>query len=141
MGKSLAGGAIAQIGVTLPHSLGQPIGGLCDAPHGESVAACMAKVIEFSYLLNIEKFAEIAQILDPSINVPDKKQKAEKCAGLVEKFLNDIDLTVRFSDYEMSENDIERASRIAITGYYFDINCHPKKVTEEDIKKLYRDCL
>lgn len=140
-GSTLAGAAIAQIGVTLPHALGQPISGLYGAPHGESVAACMVKVIEFSYLSDKEKFADIAQILNPGVSKLGIKQKAEKCSYLVEKFLGEIGLEVRFSDFGMSIKDVDQAAKIALAGYYFDIKCHPRKVTEEEIKQLYIDCL
>lgn len=139
--STLAGAAIAHIGVTLPHSLGQPVGGLCGAPHGESIAACIVNILEISYISNLEVFAEVAEILDPSISNISVKRRAEKCPELVNQLLQDINLNVKFSDYGMTEKDIDKVTKIALTGYYFDINCHPKKVTEDEIRQIYKKCI
>jgi alcohol dehydrogenase class IV len=137
----LAGAAIAHIGVTLPHALGQPVGGLCNAPHGESVAACTVDILEKSYLADIERFAEIAELIDPSVSPLSSRQKAERSVLLVSQLLRDINLSVRFSDFGMTEADIEKVTNIALTSYYFDICCHPKTFTKEEIQNVYRNCL
>lgn len=137
----LGGSAIAYIGVTLPHSLGQPAGGLKGMPHGASVAACLAKVIEFTYESAIEKFADIAIALDPGVASLPVEEQAESCSRLVGELFGKINVDVRYSDYGITEEDIDKLTEIALTGYYFDIQCHPKEVGENDIKTLYRRCL
>jgi alcohol dehydrogenase class IV len=140
-GSALGGLAISGIGVTLPHSLGQPVGGFCGAPHGESVAACMVEVLKMSYVSNPELFADISDILDPSYVNAALKKRAAACPELVAQLLDDIGLHVRFSDFGLSAGDIDKVTHIALTGYYFDIKCHPRAVSEDDIKELYRRCL
>lgn len=137
----LGGSAIATIGVTLPHSLGQPVGGFCGAPHGESVAACMVEVLKMSYSSNPRVFADISDILDPSYRDKSVKQRAAACPELVAQFIDEIGLSIRFSDFGMTADDIDKVTRIALTGYYFDISCHPRAVSEADIKALYAKCL
>ncbi len=137
----LGGSAIATIGVALPHSLGQPVGGFCGAPHGESVAACMVEVLKMSYSSNPRAFADITDILDPSYRDQPLKKRAAACPELVEQLIDDIGLSVRFSDFGLTEGDIDKVTQIALTGYYFDIQCHPRSVSAEDIKTLYRKCL
>lgn len=140
-GSLLGGSAIGTIGVTLPHSLGQPVGGFCNAPHGESVAACMVEVLKDSWQSNPIVFAEIADILNPEGAERTVEERAESCADEVQKFLDKIGLHVRFSDFGLTEADIPKVTSIALTGYYFDIKCHPKAVTKEDIMELYKRCL
>lgn len=139
--STLAGIAIAHAGVALPHALGQPVSGFCDAPHGGSIAACLAKILEFSFTADFNKFAEVAETMDPAVKSLPLREKAEKCADLVERLLKDINIKVRFGDFGLKEEDIEKVTHIALTGYYFDINSHPKQVTPEDIKRLYRECI
>ncbi|WP_171693581.1 iron-containing alcohol dehydrogenase [Paenibacillus germinis] len=139
--STLAGAAIAHIGVTLPHSLAQPVGGMFGVPHGDSIAACMVNVLEVSWQSDLEKFAAISTIIDPSISSLTLRQRAEKCPELVSRLLSDINLHVKFSTFGMTENDIDKATSIALTGYYFDIECHPKKVTREEIRQIYKACL
>jgi alcohol dehydrogenase class IV len=121
--------------------MGQPAGGLKGMPHGASVAACLVKVIEFTYASDVEKFADIAAALNPTVESLPVEKQAENCSRLIEDLLGKINVTTRFGDYGITEEDIDKLTEIAMTGYYFDILCHPKKVTEEDIKSLYRQCL
>lgn len=140
-GSLLGGSAIGTIGVTLPHSLGQPVGGFCNAPHGESVAACMVEVLRDSYESNPDVFAEITDILNPEGVERSVEERAAACPEEVQKFLDKIGVNVRFRDFGLTEADIPKVTSIALTGYYFDIKCHPKTVTEEDIVDLYKRCL
>lgn len=59
----------------------------------------------------------------------------------MQRLLDDIGIKVRLSDFGLAEKDIDKATHIALTGYYFDISCHPLKVSEDDIKRIYRECL
>jgi alcohol dehydrogenase class IV len=139
--SALGGSAISSIGVVLPHSLGQPVGGFCGAPHGESVAACMVEVLKMSYTSNPRVFADIADILDPSYAAAPLKKRAAACPELVQQLMDEIELHVRFSDFGLTAGDIDKVTGIALTGYYFDIKCHPRTVSEDDIKALYARCL
>ncbi len=139
--STLAGSAIARIGVTLPHSLGQPVSGLCGAPHGESVAACMVQVLEFSYQKDLDRFADLAAAIDPTLSGQPVALRAAQCPALVRRLLDDIGLSVRYGDFGLTRDLIPQATRIALTGYYFDIGCHPCPVSETDITNLYLACL
>jgi len=139
--SSLGGTAISSIGVTLPHSLGQPVGGYCGAPHGESVAACMVEVLKLSHSSNPQVFADISDILDPSYMGKPIKSRAAACPELVQAFLDEIGLRIRFRDFGLKKTDIDKVTSIALTGYYFDIKCHPRTVNESDIKALYSACI
>jgi alcohol dehydrogenase class IV len=139
--STLAGMAIAHAGTTLPHALGQPVSGILGAPHGGSIAACLVKVMEYSYTADFQRYADIAEALDPAVRDLPLKEKAEASAELVERLFRDTGTTVRYSDFGMSEKDIDKATHIALTGYGGDIKIHPRVATEEEIKQLYRDCL
>jgi alcohol dehydrogenase class IV len=139
--SALGGSAISSIGVVLPHSMGQPVGGFCGAPHGESIAACIVEVLKISYSSNPQIFADLSDILDPSYKDVSVKKRAAACPELVQQFLDEICLHVTFSDFGLTNKDIDKVTKIALTGYYFDIKCHPRAVTEADIKELYARCL
>ena len=63
--SALGGIAIAHANPTLPHALGQAAGGFVHAPHGASVAACLAAVMKISHEAAPQDFAAIAAALDP----------------------------------------------------------------------------
>jgi alcohol dehydrogenase class IV len=138
---TLGGAAISQIGVTLPHALAQPVGGLTGAGHGQTIAALMVKVLENSYAADLQSFADVAEALEPGIAGRPLQEKAERCPALVSQLLRDIGIHVRLSDFGMTGKDIARATEIALRNYYFDIQSHPMKVDEKKIQEIYKECL
>lgn len=139
--STLAGMAIAHVGTVLPHALGQPVSGFCGAPHGGSIASCLAKILEFSFTADFNRFAEVAEAMDPTVKCLPLREKAEKSAELVQRLLKDTNSEVTFSDFGLREEDIDKVTNIALTAYFMDIDNHPKQVTKEDIKRLYRECI
>jgi alcohol dehydrogenase class IV len=139
--STLGGIAIAHANPTLPHALGQAAGGYIHAPHGGSVAACLAQILRISYASDPERFAEIAVAMDPNVERQPLEAQAQQAALQVEKLLEEIQVNVRFGDFGMKAEDIDKVTEIALTGYFTGISCHPKQVTAEEIKQIYRDCL
>jgi alcohol dehydrogenase class IV len=139
--STLGGIAIAHANPTLPHALGQAAGGFIHAPHGGSVAACLAQILRISYASDPKHFAEIALAMEPDVQKIPVEEQAQQAAVLVEKLLDQIQVNVRFGDFGMRAEDIDKITEIALTGYFTGISCHPKPVTAEEIKQIYLDCL
>ncbi len=140
-GSALGGVAIGHAGVGLPHALGQPVGGIADAPHGASIAACLAKVIEFSYMSNFEKFGQLAECIDPSVSGLPLYEKAEKSVLLIERFLDYVGGNITFSEIGLKEADIDKAVEVAMNGYGVNVRNHPRVASEQEIRTLYNKCL
>ena len=102
--------------------MGQPVSGFCGAPHGGSVAACLAKILEFSFTSNFNRFAEIAEVMDPAVKSLPLREKAERSADLVQRLLKDTNSEVTFSDFGLKEEDIDKVTNVALTAYYIDIS-------------------
>lgn len=139
--STLAGTAIAHSNPTLPHALGQAAGGYVHAPHGASVAACLPEVLRRSADSAPESFAAIADALDPGTCGQTIEERAGQCAALVRDLFSAINLNVRLGDFGMKEEDIDRVTEIALTGYFTGISLHPKTVDENEIREIYRACL
>lgn len=138
---TLAGIAIAHANPTLPHALGQAAGGFLHAPHGASVAACLPEVLRVSADAAPESFADVAGALDPGAGKLPIGEAAHRCPELVGQLFRDIGVQVRLGDFGMKEEDIERVTQIALTGYFTGISQHPMQVDAEAIKRIYRACL
>lgn len=139
--SALGGSAISYIGVALPHTMGQPVGGLKGAPHGAAVAACLVKVMEASFTADFDKFAAVAEALDGSVASLPLYARAEQSAALVERLFRYINVKVRYRDFGVTEADIDKLVYTATTSYYGDLMCHPKRMDEASLKALYRECL
>jgi alcohol dehydrogenase len=137
----LAGTAIAHSNPTLPHALGQAAGGFLHAPHGASVAACLPEVMRISTEEAPAVFADVAAALAPATAMLPAARRAEQCTGLVEELFADIGVTVSLGELGLKEEDIDRVTRIAMTGYFTGISQHPARVDAEGIRRIYRACL
>lgn len=138
--STLAGMAIAHTAPGLAHALAQTVGGFCDAPHGKTIAACLARIMKFTFTSNLEKFAKIAVAMDPGCATLPLRERAERSADLVQYLLRDSGAETNFSLCGLKEKDINIVTDIAWTVYPRDIN-DPKQTTREDIRRLYEECM
>ncbi len=139
--SALGGIAIAHSNPTLPHAIGQAAGGFVHAPHGASVACCLVEIMRISCHSDLERFSEIALALDPSTRSLPLNERAEASSSLTARLLRDIGVDVRFSQFGLSEKDIEKVSDIAMTGYFTGISLHPKQVDRTEIIRILHACL
>ena len=139
--SALGGIAIAHANPTLPHALGQAAGGFVHAPHGATVAACLAAIMRLSHEAAPQSFADIAAALEPAAAALPLADRAARSAVLVDELLDTIGARVRFGELGLRGEDIERVTRIALTAYATGISLHPKKVDEREIVRIYQSCL
>jgi alcohol dehydrogenase class IV len=91
---TLAGTCIANVGTTLPHSLGQPVSGhFPKVSHGGALAMVYPAFMEFSWKGSVEKFARVARILDPRLSAVSDEMAAKGSASAVRALLDRIGLT------------------------------------------------
>lgn len=140
-GATLAGVAISHGGTTLPHAIGQAVGGYYNAPHGGTIAASYVAIMEYSFISNQTKFAKISEIMDPSTTTLPIRTRAEKTVTLIEQFLKDINLKVKFSDYGVKKEDIPKLVKSVLKGYKQDVEAHPRVASESEIADIYYKCL
>lgn len=138
---TLGGMAIAHAGTTLPHALGQPLSGLTNAPHGGTIAACLPEVVEWTLPVAIEKFAVVAEILDPSLKSESIEQKASKLPLVMENLFSEIGADVTFGGYGLKEDQVEILADTVYTSFQLDLKGHPKVANKEDIIHLIRKCM
>ena len=138
--NTLAGMAIAHVGPTLPHALAQAVGGFCNAPHGQTLAACLPKIMRFMLTSNFDKFARIAETMDVSCAMLPLRERAEKSIDLVQRLLQDCSAETSFSACDLKEKDIDKVTDMAIRFYPADVN-NPRQATREDVRKLCQECM
>ena len=137
----LGGMAIAHANPTLPHALGQAAGGFVHAPHGATVAACLAEVMRLSHASAPQPFADVASALEPACAALPLAGRAARSAVLVDELLGRVGARVSFGELGLQEQDLERVTQIALTAYATGIGLHPRKVDKEEILRIYRACL
>jgi alcohol dehydrogenase class IV len=140
-GSVLGGMSIGHAGVGLPHAMGQPVGGIVNAPHGGSVAACLAQVVAYSFMSSFPLFAELAVCLDESVACLPLFERAEKSVELINRLFGYVGCRAKYSDYGMKASDIDHAVDVAFKGYGVNITNYPRIATPEEVTALYKQCL
>lgn len=114
----LAGLSLATIGVGIPHSLGQALGALKDAPHGEACAAFLVPTVRWTLPAGTEKLALVATIFDNGLRSQSIVQQAEALPALLEDLQSDIDLTSGAGALGLSPWEVSDLVDVAFANYW-----------------------
>jgi len=135
--STLGGLSISHSATTLPHSIGQALSGITDAPHGGSIAVCMPEILEWTLPCAQEKMAKVACIFDASLKTKSEKEQADALPVILDNLFKEIigqDLTMK--DYGLTEDRIDDVVAMAMNNYHGDIDRHPKTASATDLRKI-----
>jgi alcohol dehydrogenase class IV len=136
---TLAGLAIANAGVTLPHGIGMAMGGLYPhVAHGEALACVYPAILRFSWDAAPAKFAAAARLFDASLSGDGQAEAARALSGIVEGFLKTIGLSVGLEDLKIPEDELEGLARASLV--LPDYKSHPRVASGEDIHRILKSC-
>ena len=137
---TLAGLAIANAGVTLPHGIGMAMGGLYPhVAHGEALACIYPAVLRYSWDAAPKKFAVVARLFDESLAGRDDAAAAAAFSGVVESFLRDIGLRIGLEDLKIPEDELKVLAQASLV--LPDYKNHPRVADGEDVYAiLKRSC-
>lgn len=138
---SMYGGmAISRSGTTVPHAIGQALGGIYNAPHGGALAAVLPSVVKWTLPMCAERFAEVAEILDEKVKDKTVAEKAEALPDILEKLWKEIlGEKVSCSTYGMTEGGITVVADAVMKCYYGDCKNYPKIPSRDDIIGMIAD--
>lgn len=135
---TLAGTCIANVGTTLPHSLGQPVSGhFPRISHGGALAMVYPSFMEFSWKGSVAKFARVARVFDPKLERASDEKAAEWSAAAIRGFLETIGLRDRLHGIAGLEEKLDLLVKEAMD--FPDTFVNPVVPTAEQARQLYRD--
>jgi alcohol dehydrogenase class IV len=135
---TLAGTCIANVGTTLPHSLGQPVSGhFPRVSHGGALAMVYPAFMEFSWKGSVAKFARVARIFDPRLARVADEKAAEQSAAAIRGFLATIGFNDRLHGIAGFEEKLDVLVKEAMD--FPDTFVNPVVPTAEQARQLYRD--
>lgn len=138
---SLAGVAITHAGTTLPHGMGQTLGGLTNAPHGASVVCCLAQITKWTLPYGMKDFATLARILDESLENESDEKAAYALPDIIFNLLKKVGVSTHFADFGFKEEQTQAFVNQMLTARVGAINHHPRVATKEDIEYLIKECM
>jgi alcohol dehydrogenase class IV len=133
---TLAGLAIGNGEVTLPHALAHPLGGRFNIPHGEAIAMVLPEMMRASWMCNPARFAAIARALESATPWEGDYQAARKSVSAINSLYSDCGFSRRLSDYGVSEKDLEAIAKDA-AGYMAGcLSMHPRKMEPASLAEM-----
>ena len=141
---SLLGGlAISHSPTTLPHIIGQCLSGWVDAPHGGSLAVCLAQVIRWTLPNGQTEFAQIARVIAPELAAASDAEAAGTLPDIIDKLFVRImgNQRVTMKTYGMDENRADEFAEFIFHNYQKDMSNYLRVPSMEELKAIIQDCL
>lgn len=141
LASTLGGIGIGHACTTMPHSVAQAFGGIMDAPHGGAIATCTKAVIKWTLPHGKEKYAKVAELVDPSIATLSVEEKAAMLPDLLDNLFTEIlgGEKVNMRTYGLKEEQMEDVLNLVMERYYGDCELHPKVPTREDLLAVIKE--
>ena len=140
--STLGGLSITHSATTLPHSIGQALSGVVDAPHGGSIAVCMSQIIRWTLPEAKEKMAKVACMFDSSLTSKTIDEQANALPEILENlFSKIIGQKLTMADYGLTKDKVEAVADMALTNYNGDVSRHPRLANKQDLIELINSCL
>lgn len=133
-GSFIAGLAFSNCGLGIVHSMAHQLGSEYNLPHGVANAILLPEVVEYNLSSNYKKFKEIAEALGENVKLLSDEEGAKKAVEAIRKLSNKIDIP-KLKDTKFNLEDIQKLSNQAFNDICTGGN--PKKVTVEDIERIY----
>ncbi len=138
---TLAGLAIGNGEVTLPHALAHPLGGRFNIPHGDAIAMVLPEMMQASWMCNPEKFAAIARALGVAAPWESDYQAARKSVDGIRTLYADCGYSRKLSDYGVTSDDLEAIAADA-AGYMAGcLSMHPRRMDIAALVAMLRHML
>lgn len=135
LGSLIAGICFGNSDIAAVHCMAEALGGLYDTPHGIANAILLPYVMEYNYVANIDKFAEISMAMGENINNMSKRDAAYQSVIAVRKLNDDLNIpTLR--DIGTKEADLDELSERSSVNVSVDSN--PRKITKKDFYSIFK---
>jgi alcohol dehydrogenase class IV len=131
-----AGAAFTSGGLAAVHALAYILGTEYHLPHGIACAIMLPHVMSFNAPGNLEKFSRIAEAMGENISGITLYESAEKSVNAVKKLMETVNVSFRFSDYDISSDALPHLVEGGMAqSRLFAAN--PRDLSEMDVRGIY----
>ena len=128
-------------GTTIPHALGQPVSGLLNVAHSDSLVCLYPAFMKFTAHAVPEKFAILAELLGCDLTGKTTEEAAQMSIEAMIDFLKSVNAYKKLSQFGVKEEHIERLADGATSIMKVVLNKNPIVPTYEQVKQLYMESL
>lgn len=136
-GSYLAGLGLAMAGVGAVHALAYPLGALFDIPHGLANAVMLPYVLEYNYPGDIDKFSDIALLMDEGEDGESSRELASKAFRAVHNLSQDIGIPQTLKDLDIPEDSVPEMAEAAMKIERPILN-NPRPMSAKVAEEIYR---
>lgn len=141
IGSTLGGMAFTTTGCGHMHCIGRHVGPKFHLSHGGSIAVVMPAVARFNFPAQMEKYREIARVMDLDISSVPLQDVGEIVVAALKQLIRDVGITVSLADLNPTQQQFEELAdecMIAYKAHYHEKN--PRKTRREDFIAILQDC-
>jgi len=121
----------------LVHAMGSPLGVHFHLPHGTSCAVLMPPVIRFNLMASPEKYIQMAEALEGSVEGRLKMDRALCAVSALERLMSDIDVRFDFDADQVTDDKLSQMADETLSSGMQMTN--PRNVTKPDVIKVFKD--
>lgn len=136
-GSYLAGLGLAMAGVGAVHALAYPLGALFDIPHGLANAVMLPYVLEYNYPGDIDKFSDIALVMDEGEDGESSRELASRAFRAVHNLSQDIGIPQTLKDLDIPEDSVPEMAEAAMKIERPILN-NPRPMSAKVAEEIYR---
>ncbi|WP_420630452.1 iron-containing alcohol dehydrogenase family protein [Candidatus Leptofilum sp.] len=137
LASMLGGIAISSRWLGAAHSLAHQLSGIADVHHGLACALMLPAQMQFSLPGALERYANVAQALEPCPVVGSVREEAERGITAVRQLMRDTNLPLRLRDVGVTEEMIPILADNAVIDLNWTTN--PRAITRDQMETLYRE--
>jgi alcohol dehydrogenase len=138
LGSLYAGLGLANAGVTAVHSLSYPLGGRYGVSHGLANTIMLPPVMKFNLPGNLEKFADIAEVMGEIVDDLPLREAAYMAVEAVGSLIEDCGISTTLEALEIPQADFPELAKVAMTVARPLAN-NPCRMTLEEMVDLYQE--
>lgn len=131
----LAGIAMSHCCGILPHGMGCPLSGHCQVPHGLAAGVLQIPAIELVEKVKEKQLDRIVSYVFPEAKTRNISS-GEQLIHAINKLFQQLEISNDFKQYNVTDEKIQKMAQDAMVHGCTGLN--PTKVTQEDIKRIYK---
>lgn len=121
------------------HAMSHQVGGLLDAPHGVVNGVLLPHVIRYNALAAPDRFVDLARSAGLAVEGMPGEEAAELLADHIRALAGDVGVPRRLRELGVTEADLEILAGTTLEDACLTTN--PRKVSRDDILRLFREAL
>ncbi len=131
----MAGMAFSNAGLGLCHSMAHQLGATYKIPHGVANALLLPHIMRFNLLVRLDRFVEIAHIIDERFEQLTKKEAALKGIDAIAQMISEIGLPTQLREIGAICEDFNMMAENALKD--ITIKTNPRSANIDDIIKIF----